>query len=107
MCGRSPSDIQHSLQSAHRSFFKKDGILLTHAEKNKLNGAVTEMILSSLRPYEYANDPFLHKLIATAMEVGANHKSGAFPVVLEGNNKLISGDGVRKNLDKTYAEVTG
>ena len=41
------------------------------------------------------------------MEVGANHKSGAFPVVLEGNNKLISGDGVRKNLDKTYAEVTG
>ena len=61
------------------------------------------MILSTLRPYELANEPFLHDLILNAMEVGARlSRERVRRLQLDDDNKLISGDGVRKNLDRVY-----
>ena len=77
--------------------------VLTSSDKNKLNNAMTTMILSSLRPCELANDPFFHAVLSTAMGIGARlAQLGASSFSLEGCNKPISGDGVRKNLDKVY-----
>ena len=65
------------------------------------------MILSTLRPYEIANEPFFMDVISKAMDIGARHgKSGRCHFSFAGRNKLISGDGVRKNLDKVYNETS-
>ena len=66
----------------------------------------SKLVLSTLRPYELANEPFLHDLICTSMEVGASHGAhGSFHFDISKHNKLISGDGVRKSLDKLYNET--
>ena len=63
-------------------------------------------MLSTLRPCELANEPFLHDLISISMEVGAKHgANGSFFFDISKANKLISGDGVRKGLDKIYEET--
>ena len=81
--------------------------VLSGKDKLKLNKAISDMILSSLRPYEIANEPFLKDLITTALEVGARHGNlGSFHFDLRNKNSLISGDGVRKKLDKVYSEIT-
>ena len=67
-------------------------------DKRLLNTAITNMILSSLRPYEIANEPFLASLLEKALEVGARYgyKAGKqLRFCLEDTNKLISADGVR------------
>ena len=88
-------------------FGRPSGAVLTARDKRDLNSAITKMVLSSLRPYELANEQFLHDLLGTALEVGARHgRFGAISFDLTKENKLISGDGVRKNLDATYTEVT-
>ena len=79
--------------------------LLSGKDKSDLNKAVTNLVLSSLRPYELANEPFLRDLVFSAMKVGARiGGSGVKRLKLDDSNKLISGDGVRKNLNKVYDE---
>ena len=77
--------------------------VLSSTDKKELNAAVTKMVLSTLRPYEIANEPFFMDVISKAMEIGSlhgkqNQKTCRFD--LTGKSKLISGDGVRANLDK-------
>ena len=79
---------------------------LSPTDKVQLNQAISNLILSSLRPYELANEPSLEDLIRISMEVGARHGANrSFKFDLSGSNKLIGGDGVRKGLDKTYEEI--
>ena len=88
-------------------FFKEvDSAILSGDQKKKLNNSISKLVLSTLRPYELANEPFLHDLICQSMEVGARHgANGSFQFNLSKHNKLISGDGVRKSLDKLYNET--
>ena len=81
--------------------------ILSRKDKLELNGAITRFILSSLRPYEVANEAFLSELIVACMETGARVcNGGTLRINLEKEpNKLITGDGVRKNLDKVYEEI--
>ena len=76
---------------------------MTVRDKDELNTALTEMILSTLRPYQIANEPFLKRLMVKALEVGARHgNAGTFKFELSGTNRLISADGVRQKLDSVY-----
>lgn len=81
--------------------------ILASKDKTELNSAVTNLVLSTLRPYELANEPFLIDLLSKAMEIGSRYGGGrGVTFDLRDKNKLISGDGVRKNLDRVYDEVT-
>ena len=44
---------------------------LSSHEKGCLNKGITNLILSTLRPYEIANEPFLTSLLEKALEIGA------------------------------------
>ena len=82
--------------------------VLDSKEKTLLNDAITKMILSSLRPYEITNEPFFADVLCKAMEVGARHGKSCSTTCsfdLTSRNKLISGDGVWKNLDKVYEDT--
>ena len=84
-------------------FFRQpDCEVLSFKGKQTLNAAITKMILSKLRPYEITNEPFFMDVISKAMEIGAihgKHNEKTCHFDLTGKNKLISGDGVRANLD--------
>ena len=103
------ADKDESKDSRANGFFNdlKPATKLSGRDKKDLNRAITQMVLSSLRPYELANEPFLGDLLIKAMEVGARHGTkGCNRFDILGDNKLISGNGVRQNLDKVYEETT-
>ena len=106
-CGR-PKEERNACSNDLRGIFSKevDCAILTGAQKKKINKAISQLVLSTLRPYELANETFLQDLITASMEVGAHHgANGLFSFDISGRNKLISGDGVRMSLDKTYEET--
>ena len=103
-CGKQEEEGKVN-RSDLRNIFGKEEVksILTPAQKTKLNKAISQLVLSTLRPYELANETFLQDLITASMEVGAAHGGkGVFSFDSTGRNKLISGDGVRKSLDKIY-----
>ena len=106
-CGAENADDNGENSSSIAEYFgKPPGATLTARDKRDLNDAITTMVLSTLRPYEIANEIFLHDLVSTALEVGARHgRYGAVTFDLSNSNKLIGGDGVRKNLDAIYTDV--
>ena len=80
---------------------------LSGKDKASLNASVTNLILSTLRPYELANEPFLRDLILNAVNVGYRIGSGGvLRLDFDDESKLITGDGVRKNLGRVYEEIT-
>ena len=106
-CGRKAGELGTEELMNHQPdlFGRVKQTRLTKKDKAELNGAITKFILSSLRHYEVANEPFLSELIVKSMETGARVcNGGVLRINLNENNKLITGDGVRKNLDKVYEE---
>ena len=74
VCGHQPEnedDHDPNVRRATDLFGRIPKASLTGKDKSLLNTSITNMILSTLRPYELANEPFLHDLILNAMEVGA------------------------------------
>ena len=110
-CGIKPSERKSNPQEQKLFAVKPEPPTdITANDKKYLNKAINDLVLSSLRPYELANEPFLSYLMEKALEVGARLGCNAGKEIrfcLEDSNKLITGDGVRKNLDKVYTEITG
>ena len=107
-CGRKAGESGNgNSMNVQDLFGRVKETILSRKDKLELNGAITRFILSSLRPYEVANEAFLSELIVACMETGARVcNGGTLRINLEKEpNKLITGDGVRKNLDKVYEEI--
>ena len=111
-CGKHLNpDLPSGSNQPEIPFQEKRCAKLSHADVKKLNKSITEFILSSLRPYELANEPFLTDVVARALEVGASYGArNFFHFDLKGDSnvsQLITADGVRMSLDKVDCEVVG
>ena len=101
-CGTEFEEDEIKAERSIMGFFNapSTAVLLTAQDKRDLNEAITNLVLSSLRPYELVNESFFGDLLKTTLKVGSRHgRFGEVSFDVSKKNKLISGDGVRKNLD--------